>query len=64
MGGIGLLIRQQVIQAMLRIFRQRVRKFNTQAAKSRGSNSHQQSRDRLSSFTQIYDSLINQISAG
>ncbi len=64
MRGIGLVFRQQVIQAMLWIFRQRVRQFNSQTAESWRSNRYPQSGGRLSSCAQICDAFVNQISAG
>ena len=64
MRGIGLVFRQQVIEAVLRIFGERGRQFNSQPAEARGSNRDQQSRNSLSTFTQIYDAFVNQISSG
>ena len=64
MRGIRLILRQQVIEAMLRIFWQQVREFDTQAAESRGSNRYQQSRNRLPLFAQVSDAFVNQISSG
>ena len=64
MRGIRLILRQQVIQAMFGVFRERVRQFNPQPAESRRSNRYQQSRYCLSSFVQISDAFVNQIASG
>jgi hypothetical protein len=64
MRGIRLIFRQQVIQAMLRVWRQSVRQFNSQAAESRGTNRDQQSGDRLALCTQISEALFDQVLAG
>ena len=63
-GVINFILRQDFIQPMFRIFRQRVGKFDTQPAQARRTNRNQQRGDSFTIFAQISEACFDQIRSG
>jgi len=64
MGGIGIILRQQVVEPVLRVAGQIGGQIKAQPAKSWRSDCYQQPRDRFTAFPQISETCFNQILTG